>query len=440
LTLEMKQHKRKMKYRPSDVKDGRLFNALADLEAQDGRLGTARNTLLKGMKLFPRDQSLLQAAGRVEEKVGNFTGARDWYSASLSIEPSAPTLVAYAMLELRHPEGNLTNYTKVCRLFEEALLLDPRHGPVYNAYGNMELKRGNVEKSRNIYQNGVNAHCTDVASVYHGLAKVELATGNVEEAKSVLRQGLKQVEYDDGMMDSNQKKRALFLAHTLGFLELRTHRIAEAKNVFQSGIERNGPSSQLLLGAALCEVKLNRIDLARKLFEQAVNVDRGHAQAWQMWGVMEMRAGNYKVAKMLFECGLKNDPSHGALWQAYATLESRRGKTNVSRTLFAKGILKCPKHVPLYQAWACLEMRNENYDKAKVLISEALTRNKKAGSGWVVAAKIEENLGNRPLMALILRRGLEYDPYCYQLYIALADYEFQRGRVQAVCVINFNIC
>ncbi len=225
--------------------------------------------------------------------------------------------MAYALLELQHPVEKSCNYTKVARLFEEALLLDPRHGPVYNAYGNMELKRGNVERARQIYQNGVFANCRDIASVYHGLAMLELSLGNVETARLVLIKGLKEVKINDGMMDNNRRKRSQFLTHTLGMLELNSNRAIEAKMVFESGLERHVNSSQLLLGAALSEVKLGNEDAARVLFERSVNVDRKHAQAWQSWGVMEMRAGNYKIAKTLFECGLKNDPKHGALWQAY---------------------------------------------------------------------------------------------------------------------------
>lgn len=97
-------------------------------------------------------------------------------------------------------------------------------------------------------------------------------------------------------------------------------------------------------------------------------------------------------------------------------------------SLFAAGVKKCPNHVPLYQAWACLELRSEDFEKAKILITEALTRDKSIGSGWLVAAKIEERLGNEALKALILRRGIECAPDSAQLYCALAEYEVSRGK------------
>lgn len=317
--MDLVKSKKQEQIGKSDVKDGRLFNAWQKLEVKNKNFKAAKSILKEGMEIFPNDHSLRQAAGKVEELVGNYTGARDWYSASLLIMPSAPTLVAYSMLEISHPIGNEVNYTRASRLFDEALLIDPRHGPVYNAYGNMQLKMGNIKKARQVYQNGVFANCRDVASVYHGLAMLELSLGNVETARLVLMEGLKEVRINDSGMDSNRRNRAIFLAQSLGMLELNCNRAAEAKTIFEKGIEQHGNSTQLLLGAALSEVKLGNEESARSLFERAINVDRKHAQAWQSWGVMEMRAGNYKVAKTLFECGIKNDPLHGALWQAYGT-------------------------------------------------------------------------------------------------------------------------
>ncbi len=295
----------------------------------------------------------------MEERLGNFTGARDLFSESLLITPSAPALLGYAMLEINHPTERSFQYKKIARLFQEALLLDPRHGPVYNAYGNMELKMGNVQEARQIFQNGVYANCRDVASVYHGLAMLELSLGNIKTARLVLRKGLKEVRVNDSGMDSDRRKRAVFLAHTLGMLELNCNQPAEAKAIFKTGIEQHGGSSQLLLGAALAEVKLGNDDEARKLFERSVTVDQKHAQAWQTWGVFEMRTGNYKVAKTLFECGIKNDPEHGALWQAYGKSCNNR----INRTCFYK-IISWTNflHFPI----ATMESRRRNIDIARV--------------------------------------------------------------------------
>jgi len=412
------------------VKDGRLFNAWAKLESKSGRLKKAKDVLKQGMQLYPEDHTLLQAAGNVEERLGNVTAARDLYGASLMVEPSAPTLIAYAMLELRSPsENNTTNITMVRRLFQEALLIDPKHGPAYNAYGNLERRQGNVERAKQLYQEGINANCTDASSVYHGLGKLYLSLGEIEQAIDVLQKGLDFFEANE-FTHVQRNENVAFLAHTLGMIELNiNNNVKRAKSILEQGLKRCRNSSPLLLGVAMCESRVGNEQRARQMFEKSIIADPDHAQAWQAFGVMEMKAGNYRSAKTLFECGLKNSPRHGALWQAYGTLESRKGNVANARLLFAAGIQKCPKHVPLYQAWACLELRDGDVLTAKRLIGEALTMDKRNGSGWLVAAKIEEKSDNHGLVGLILRRGIECSPNDVELYRALAEHEISRGKI-----------
>ena len=453
------------------VKDGRLFNAWAKLESKTN-LHEARKILVRGMKMYPRDYKLLQAAGNIEERLGNVTAARDLYSASLHIEPHAPTLIAYAMLELRCPSsshgsssheegdggGEKSNITMVRKLFDEALLIDPKHGPLYNAYGNLELREGNTDKARQLYEDGINANCIDASSVYHGLAKLHLSLGEVEEARTVLQRGLslfgtsgdKSAKSNNNSTTLHQKKHhhhhatqqrntnVAFLSHTLAMIELKcNNNPLAAKEVLEQGLWHSRNSPQLLLAMALCESRLGNENTARAMFERSLRADQCHAQAWQAFGFMEMMAGNFHTAKTLFECGLKNSPTHGALWQAYGTLESWKGDVAKARLLFAAGIEKCPQHVPLYQSWAVLELRSGDVITAKRLIGEALTKDKRNGSGWLVAAKIEEKMNNQGLVGLILRRGIECAPGDTELYRALAEHEIGRGRIDSVSPLHY---
>jgi tetratricopeptide (TPR) repeat protein len=365
--------------------------------------------------------------------LGNFTGARDLYRASLLVQPSAPALVAYALLELRRPQNNTTDlmaFEHIERLFEEAVMLSPRHGPAYNAYARCVFEqKQDVMKARDIYERGVRANCTDVASIYHGYGRLELALGNVNRAREIFLDGQSHVNRLNLGMDSPHRERALFLTHTLGMLEFNSNRPSSALDVFSGGIERYGNSSQLLLGAALCEVKLGNERMARLLFEQSVLNDENHAQAWHAWGVMEMRAGKYETAKTLFECGIKTAPKHGALWQAYGTMQSRLGNIEHARALFERGIRMSPTHVQLYQSWSSLELREENLVASRALIAKALTLDKRNGHVWLVAAEIEEKDGNFGLANLLLRRGIECSPSNPRLYRALGDSLVKHGKI-----------
>ena len=336
-------NKKKKKTVVFPVNDGRLFNAWAKLESKTGNLSEARKILGRGIELYPKDYTLLQAAGNIEDRLGNIESARDLYGASLSIEPSAPTLIAYALLELRSPiDAKASNITMVRKLFEEALLIDPKHGPAYNAFGNLERRQGNVEYARQIYENGIKANCTDAPSVYHGLAKLYLSLGEIEEARNVLQRGLDLFKPVDNNTLVQRNENVAFLAHTLAMIDLNVNSNAKhAKDVVQQGLWHCRNSPQLLLAMALCESRLGNDLGARDMFERSLMADQTHAQAWQAFGVMEMRAGNFRSAKLLFECGLKNSPTHGALWQAYGEyFQSKFG-----RIYFAMHLTSPPHYV-----------------------------------------------------------------------------------------------
>ena len=86
-----------------------------------------------------------------------------------------------------------------------------------------------------------------------------------------------------------------------------------------------------------------------------------------------------------------------------------------------------PNFAMIYQGWALLELREGNHMAARKLISESLTKNKKSGSGWLIAAEIEMDLGNEGLVGLLLRRGIECAPNDAELYNKLGSVLVGRG-------------
>jgi Tfp pilus assembly protein PilF len=107
--------------------------------------------------------------------------------------------------------------------------------------------------------------------------------------------------------------------------------------------------------------------------------------------------------------------------------------------LFAGGVKKAKGYVALYQGWAQLELRDGNYQHAKTLIAEALTRDKRNGAGWLIAAHIEAEIGNDGLQGLLLRRGIECAPNDAELYRTLGEFLVNRGKIDDVriqCDLN----
>lgn len=69
---------------------------------------------------------------------------------------------------------------------------------------------------------------------------------------------------------------------------------------------------------------------------------------------------------------------------------------------------------------------------ARKLISEALTLNKQNGAGWLIAAQIEEEQGNKGLVSLLLRRGIECAPNDAELYRKLGERLVSQGKIEDV--------
>lgn len=81
------------------AEDGKHFTMWSVLESLTGNFTAARKILEAGAQKFPGDAFLLQRWGALEAKCGNTTSARELFLRSATIQPHAPTFVAWAILE-----------------------------------------------------------------------------------------------------------------------------------------------------------------------------------------------------------------------------------------------------------------------------------------------------------------------------------------------------
>jgi len=500
--------------------DGQHYTMWATLELEAGNVKEARRVLEEGSKRYPGDQFILQRWGALEMKYGAVSKARELFDRSVTIQPHAPTFVAWAILEddegriamqpthrynkfetvddsdpditdvptladpaianllaeltknverdkgeregsrlqssksLLEPSSSklftslgghaildtqlavnisanefaAAQLAKARQLLNIGMLVDPQHGPIYHAFGNMELRHGNITGAREVLMKGILNNSTDIESLYHAWGMLELKDNRRREAGEIFRRGIElglrgNKEVDNGVS---------FLLHSLGMLEADNHRPEEAKKVFSTGVSLFPKHSQLLLGLAIAMMALGEHDAAREKFKAAVDADPYHAHAWQSWAIAEKQCGNLELAKILFRQGLKKVPHHGALWQAFGVLEMQQGNFDVARTLFSQSLQRCPGHAQSYQAWACLEVRMGNLIKAKALALEGIRRAPSHPALWTVAGLIEDKLGNHTKAKRLFETGIERFPGHGSLYKVLGEqYERQGAFLQA---------
>ena len=339
-------------------------------------------------------------------------------------------------------------FEKARHLFRMGLLVDPQHGPLYHAYGNMELvsvisyyahyfsiqmfdvitsellqRRGNITGSRDVFMRGIAMNCSDVISLYHAWGLLELKDNRRREAADIFRRGI-----ELGLKGNKEVESGVgFLLHSLGMLEMDDHRIEEAKRVFSTGISLLPQHSQMLLGLALASAKLGQYDAARIHFRASVDCDPNHAHSWQSWAIAEKESGNFELARILFRQGLKNCPMHSPLWQAFGVMEMQQNNFDVARTLFVQSLERNPDHAQSYQAWACLEIRSNNLLKAKELVLQGIRRIPNHPALWTVAGLVEEKLGETRKARKILSAALERFPNHGALYKVFGEFEAKQG-------------
>ncbi len=369
-----------------NAEDAQHYTMWATVEIEDGKYTEAVKILEEGAKKYPGDQFLLQRWGTLEMKLGNSNKAKTLFEKSIIIRPHAPTFVAWAILEEQEgidmispqpsftksvkedddlieqtigkladstidvpagtvgqfdmpplpiePTHELRNkafaqFQKARQLFSIGMIVDPQHGPLYHAYGNMEQRRGNYTGARDIFMRGISMNCTDVTSLYHAWGLLELKD-SVSVARDIFHKGIELGLSGNKEVDSGVG----FLLHSLGMLELDNGRADESKRVFSTGVSLFPQHSQMLLGLALASIRLGDGDVAREYFRASVDSDPLHAHAWQSWAIAEKQAGNIELARVLFRQGLTKGPMHGALWQAFGVMEMQQGITLFIRLFF----------------------------------------------------------------------------------------------------------
>ena len=320
---------------------------------------------------------------------------------------SLPPPLEYATSYIALSDHGKEQVQKARYLFSIGQVVDPQHGPLYHAYGNMELRQGNVSGARDIFIQGISMNCSDVTSLFHAWGLLELREGKSDEAAKIFRQGI-----ELGLKGNREVENGVsFLLHSLGMLELvDRHRSHEAEKIFSTGVSLFPKHSQMQLGLAMASMKLGVEEKAKKCFKSAVDADPYHAHAWQAWAIAEKQCGHFELARALFRQGLKINPSHGALWQAFAVMEMHQGNYEVARSLFSEALTRCPEHAQSYQAWACLEVRLGNFKKAKALAFHGMKLAPSHPALWTVAGLIEDKLGDSEIAEDIFKRALERFP------------------------------
>lgn len=163
--------------------------AWAQLEVQQENYRTARQLFEKAVQASPKNRFAWHVWGVFEANIGNLDQGRKLLKIGHALNPRDPVLLqSLGLLEYKHySAANLAR-----ALFRRAAELDPRHQPVWIAWGWMEWKEGNIKTARELYQRALSINSTSesAARCLQAWGVLEQRIGNLSAARRLFRSSL----------------------------------------------------------------------------------------------------------------------------------------------------------------------------------------------------------------------------------------------------------
>jgi len=264
----------------------------------------ARKLFMLGMQADPSHGPLYNAYGRMEERIGNFTGAQEVFRMGVEAHcPDTPSVLnGWAMLAMKQRD-----YRQARALLRKGLSenkLGKNVGFLYHALGMLELKVGDVAAAWRVFAEATHKYPRN-SQLLVGAGLAAERQGDVEAARDFFKRG---VECDKHHHQAWQ---------AWAVMEHRQGNVSSARDLFRLGIKANPNYGALWQAYGVLEFQEERQDVARSLFEEGIRRDPRHVMLFQAWAVLEVKVADNDKGKELIKEGLRVDPRHGACWSIY---------------------------------------------------------------------------------------------------------------------------
>ncbi|WVZ09681.1 hypothetical protein V8G54_014211 [Vigna mungo] len=161
----------------------------AQMEVEQENYRAARKLFeVKAVQASPKNRFAWHVWGVFEANIGNIDKGRKLLKIGHTLNPrDAVLLQSLALLEYQHTTANLARV-----LFRRASELNPRHQPVWFAWGWMEWKEGNMNKAREFYQKtlSIDQNSETAARCLQAWGVLEQRLGNLSTARRLFKSSL----------------------------------------------------------------------------------------------------------------------------------------------------------------------------------------------------------------------------------------------------------
>merc|ERR1712157_535472 len=159
------------------------------------------------------------------------------------------------------------NFEKAQQLLQKGIQHIPSHGALWLAYATLESRIGDEKVARTLFAAGV-SKCRTHVPLYHAWAQFELRRGNFYQAKRLVGEALTR--------DKSQGIGWLIAAK----IEQKQSDSGLVGLILRRGLECAPKDPELLRAIANYELKRGRVAESRKLLEKSIDINPYHAPSY----------------------------------------------------------------------------------------------------------------------------------------------------------------
>lgn len=278
-----------------------VYTAWADLELKKaGDSRKAKKLLKMALEIDPKCSVAWLQLGMLESDSEKWGKAEECFEKVLKFDQrNSRVLQAYALMETKRPDGNSR---KAIGLFERALKANPRDAGVLQAYGLYVAKLGDIKSAKDLLRKGTEIDKRHDPA-WQALGVLEMRSGNREEARSVFQQGIWSCAQLTGCKSGGHSCARLWQAW--GVLEADEGDHAAARRCFNRALDADSRNVPAITAWSSMEEKLGNHNDARAIFERAFPRFSAGSESkkslWRNYELMEQRAGDTAAAQRVYQ-------------------------------------------------------------------------------------------------------------------------------------------
>eukprot|EP01102_Stenamoeba_stenopodia_P016364 TRINITY_DN5718_c0_g3_i1.p1 TRINITY_DN5718_c0_g3~~TRINITY_DN5718_c0_g3_i1.p1 ORF type:complete len:1434 (-),score=333.17 TRINITY_DN5718_c0_g3_i1:126-4427(-) len=386
----------------------------AKMEEECGDLEKCRRILATGLTYCTYNENLMVKAIKLEERIGNLTGARLFLARlkNVSIDQTWRTILEGGLLEARvgniqvarrvfkylmknvpwygpiyyeafRFEEKCEEYQRAIEIVEKGLKENPHYGPLWFSALRLYEKtsNGNLEKTRETVERAKNAISKELTwKLYFEAAQIEDRAGNLELSRKAYVQSVYHCQ------ENLLWKVWLGGART----ELNNNNLMTARKLLKRSFLEVPLKmrAMVLLECSRLEEYAGYVDRARKILKKA-RIEAKHE--WKVFlesVLLEMRANNIKAAIKEAQEALEVHRGTGRLWAVLIQLKQIEGEEQ-QLSVFQEALNEVPKSGEVWCEGARIALNKGNFAEARKFLDFAIQFTPQYGDSFIEYLRLE---------------------------------------------------